>query len=643
MSQDAPQLHQDARTHKVEWKGKLDEIASVLVSIKADRASVVRSALAAIRQHTGGSDSSSEPSSDDDGDDDTATEALQSLVDGACQMVSNMMADSSALPEDKARGNCILSSLYYLQQAMVAAGLSSRSLAALASGSDAPDVSDDELVAGVSRFVRMDDNEEMNRVQQLLLYMLNCAQARGYQRLHGRCYRRRFTRDRHDTHSWVDDMSIKDFVYSVTRKEANFDMWLNLTCMRGNASTVCEHLNNCHDVQFPVLKKDRHVFSFRNGVYLAGKDEFLAYGSAGHAALPAGLAAARYFDTDVPTELADADRTLDWYSIPTPNLQKILDFQRMDEETCRWMYVMLGRLLYSVGELDNWQVIPYIKGMASSGKSTILTRVARMFYDAEDVGTLSNNIERKFGLSALHDKFLFIGPEIKSDIQMEQAEFQSIVSGETLQVAIKFQTAQTVNWTVPGILAGNEVPGWVDNAGSINRRILLFTFGHKVDNGDMELGKKLEGELPALLVKCNRAYLEAVARYARTNIWLHVPASFHRAKEELSESINSLVAFVKSGELELNDKAYMPLDEFKTMYKAYCNSNKGFKAITMTQSDLCGNLQGLGLWVTDKKETKRYPPGSTVMSRKADRYVLGACPALLWEPPEPPAGTDPLE
>jgi hypothetical protein len=51
-----------------------------------------------------------------------------------------------------------------------------------------------------------------------------------------------------------------------------------------------------------------------------------------------------------------------------------------------------------------------------------------------DVGTLSNNIERKFGLSALADKLLFIGPEIKADIQLEQAEFQSIVSGETVQV-----------------------------------------------------------------------------------------------------------------------------------------------------------------------------------------------------------------
>lgn len=80
------------------------------------------------------------------------------------------------------------------------------------------------------------------------------------------------------------------------------------------------------------------------------------------------------------------------------------------------------------------QVVFFLKGAASSGKSTILTRVCRGLYEPADVGTLSNNIERKFGLSALADKLLFIGPEIKSDIALEQAEFQSIVSGESVQV-----------------------------------------------------------------------------------------------------------------------------------------------------------------------------------------------------------------
>ena len=49
-----------------------------------------------------------------------------------------------------------------------------------------------------------------------------------------------------------------------------------------------------------------------------------------------------------------------------------------------------------------------------------------------------------------------MAPEIKSDFRMEQAEMQSIVSGESVQVAAKHLKAFSVEWNVPIIMAGNE-------------------------------------------------------------------------------------------------------------------------------------------------------------------------------------------
>ena len=71
-------------------------------------------------------------------------------------------------------------------------------------------------------------------------------------------------------------------------------------------------------------------------------------------------------------------------------------------------------------------------------------------------------------------------------------------------VATKYKLPKVVEWPVPGILAGNEVPSFVDNAGSIVRRVLLFDFSRKVRDGDMDLALKLEKEMAALLLKCNR-------------------------------------------------------------------------------------------------------------------------------------------
>eukprot|EP00798_Chlamydomonas_sp_ICE-L_P032330 gene32330-biopygen4413 len=408
--------------------------------------------------------------------------------------------------------------------------------------------------------------ENANKVQQLLMYILNSLHQMGYRRYNGgECYAVRYTDDNLCTYAWRRVCTIKEFVYQNTQKELNFDMWLNLTSVRTNINAVVDHLTCCRDVQFPDLVRDRHVFSFKGGVYFAPTDTYVPYEKMSERG--DDVVAAKYFDLDFPC--AEEETEEDWQP-PTPYLQSILDFQKMSPDVSWWMYVFIGRLIYEVGELDEWQVLPYLKGAASTGKSTILTRVCREIYEAHDVGVLSNNIEKKFGLSALDEKLIFIGPEIKSDIALEQAEFQSVVSGETVQVAVKYSTARTIQWKVPGILAGNEVPGWVDNSGSINRRIVLFEFDHCVTRGDMLLGQKLSREMGCILRRTNRSYLKAVRLYARDNVWLHLPSEFHRAKDELSESVNSMISFLRSGRLTFDPELYMPYVDFMETYKEYC-------------------------------------------------------------------------
>lgn len=566
------------------------------------------------------------------------TEAVEGVardIERGCRLASAaVLCDRGE--EDRARAKVALSALYYVNQAICASTVAFRTVSAASAGNyESAADSGEALAAGIARF-STPDPEDTNRVQQLLLYLLNTAQVRSYRRRHGEMYQRLRARGKHadcDTHAWERVCDMRDFVYEATRKEVNYDMWLNLTCMRTNVSAAIDHLLSCHDVQLPDLERDRRVFSFSNGIYLAAEDRFVAYGSADHAALPSELVAAKFFD--LPFLAGDVE---DWYAdIATPHLQSILDYQDMSEAVSRWMYAMIGRLIYEVGELDGWQVVPFLKGAASSGKSTILTRVCRGLYEAADVGTLSNNIERKFGLSALADKLIFIGPEIKSDIALEQAEFQSIVSGESVQVAAKFKTAQTVEWKVPGALAGNEVPSWVDNAGSINRRIVLFEFPKRVHDGDMELGRKIDREMPAILRKCNKAYLEAVSKYAKDNLWKHLPAPFHASKEEFTESVNSIVHFLRSGQLQFAPNAYMPYEVFASTYEQYATA-MGLQRIRLVGDKVSQPLADAGCRVA-KNQSMRYPRsgGGTVQT---GRFLIGCD---LVSRPVHGFDTDPLD
>ena len=623
-----------------EWRARLHQLLGVTQRLSGPSAALLltRVMAEAVKEgHAAGAkeactgDDVQQPQEDTDTPHQTqepdAAAWLARTVDLACQTASQAILDDETSALERAQLDHVLGTLYYVNQAVRTTLLCDRLLSVGAprteeeararSGADqggakkkagggkkgggrgggsgggdhdadALGVRDEDLAAGIARFTRM-DTEDMNHMQQLLLYLLNSAQARGYRRLGEWLYKRIEVPGGHDTHAWQPAQLIREFVYESTRKEVNFEMWLHMTSMRTNVGSAVEHLANCHDVQLPDLVRDRHTFAFRDGIYLAAEDRFVRYGTPEHHMLPSDLVAARFFnlplgaleratDTDGngrvdgegEAEVTEGDG---WRDIPTPHMQSILDYQDMGADVARWMYVFIGRLLYEVGERDNWQVVPYLKGAASSGKSTLLTRVCRGFYNPEDVGVLSNNIEVKFGLSALYDKLLIIGPEIKSDIKLEQAEFQSMVSGETVQVAIKCQTARTVDWTAPMILAGNQVPGWVDNAGSINRRIVLFDFPRMVVDGDMNLGKKLEAELPAILLKANRAYLEAVHLYSRGNVWKHLPEAFHETKREFAQDTNSLVAFLESGGLQFGKDLVIPHMVFKRLYLDYCEAN----------------------------------------------------------------------
>jgi hypothetical protein len=256
-------------------------------------------------------------------------------------------------------------------------------------------------------------------------------------------------------------------------------------------------------------------------------------------------------------------------------MQKVLNYQKLDEDVARWVYVFMGRLCFDVNEIDGWQVIPFIKGIAQSGKSTLITKVCRKFYETEDVAVLSNNIEKKFGLSSIVNGFMFISPEVKGDLQLEQAEFQSLVSGEDVSIARKFDTALTLQWKTPGILGGNEVPNWKDNSGSILRRLVTINFGRQIASADSDphLERKLEAEIPAILCKCLRAYLDYANKYSDKDIWNVLPKYFKTIQSQVAQVTNSLQHFLASEKVRFGPDLFVPQKIFQQAYQQHSSQN----------------------------------------------------------------------
>lgn len=454
------------------------------------------------------------------------------------------------------------------------------------------------------------DTTENTPYQNLLLFVLNYMYDNGYRRYNGDVYTPILTDDGHNTHAWKNVGSISDIVYGCAQKEVNYDQFLNFTHRSDSSRAVSEYLTHCKDSQFGGIEKDRRVFSFQNGIYFANDNTFIPYGK--H--IPSSVVSSKFFN--IPFDTAHARSHED---IHTPLFDSIFTYQEITDDVRYWIYVFMGRLLYEVNERDGWQVIFFFQGQAGTGKSTIVN-VCKSFYSDEDVGILSNNIQRKFGLSDIVGKKMFIAPEIKRDFSLEQAEFQSMVSGDTMSIAEKFKKSLFVTWNVPGVLAGNETPDFIDNYGSIQRRIISVRFTKKVSNGDMMLGKKLNDEIGRILHKCNMAYIDAYSRFSKDDIWAHIPTYFVDNRNAMAAATNPLIHFLSSGVMSLDPENAIPEREFIQQFNAHCIANNYTKP-RFNPDFYTGPFTQFGI-VLKKNHTFYWPPKGTLGSKK---IVANAC------------------
>lgn len=412
------------------------------------------------------------------------------------------------------------------------------------------------------------------------------------------------------THAWKPFRPIIDIIHEQCALTSEVSNWILFTTNKDMDTQLNDYFVKTKDKRFPELTKDRHVFSYENGIYFAVdhdtknkhlSDRFVEYTSEEFKRLDKGIVAAKYFNQPFQYK----GNIADFRKIPTPSLDSIFKYQQIPEDAIDICYMFLGRMLHNVGELDNWQIIPFLIGIGGSGKSTI-NNVIRQFYNHEDVGVMSNNYQKIFGLSDIYTKFIFIAPEIKKDWTIDQAEFQEMVSGGKVNVNIKHKSSVVVQWTTPGMLAGNENPGFVDNASSIQRRVVVTRFDQKVENGDPHLDKKLKHEMDCIMRKCNLAYLHFVNTYQNIDFWKFAPSYYLETQKLMASASNSLYAYLESDMLDIKEDGYMPMDEFFKMFNKFCSENN-FKKPTINIDFYRAPFQKYGITV-ETKATKRYPP-----------------------------------
>lgn len=434
------------------------------------------------------------------------------------------------------------------------------------------------------KYARFTDESAKTPYQCLLLYFFDQFSEEGFTR-NGLNLYKPIVKNGFNTHAWKKQCSLKEYIYQKTDHKINYSQWKNATANgSSNINNAEKYFSEFVGPELPCLNKDRYLFAFKNGNYITKyniakegdtpiyRDVFVPYGTE-HPYINNYSVAAKYHNSDFNDFPEYKDE--DWFNIINhcPTFKSLMDYQEFTEEIQMWLCIFIGRMAFNIGELDNWQCLLYLLGQAGTGKSTILMKILQKWYDEEDVGVISNNIDTKYGIKPHANKMMVLAPEISENFKMEQTDWQLLVEGGRNTYSEKYKSDETIEWKLHMTMGGNKMMRYKNNSESVSRRTVVVNFWKKVVNTDTELDKKLLIELPIIMKLCIKGYYSAINKYGKKGIWNILPKYFHENKEEMEQTTNALQNFLKSGKVVFDKKYYVPMKIFQQSFNDHCREN----------------------------------------------------------------------
>jgi hypothetical protein len=304
------------------------------------------------------------------------------------------------------------------------------------------------------------------------------------------------------------------------------------------------YLEQCNHKDFPkVQAPDLELLSFANGVYILPEDRFIGNDDPEAAAIKTSGRIAR-------NHIA-----MEWTgSIATPKFDKLVTYQLQDGEAHAWFLTLLGRMQHRVGQLDNWQVMLYVYGLAGTGKSTALKIYSKSFRPGA-VEYLNSNTEETFGLQKLASSkteaimCLDVPSDVPTSAVLKQDLWQLLVCGKDINVPRKNAVAKSHKFQCPIAMAGNKFLDYKDSNGNVSRRVAAVRYQRYLpadqQDGDLETTIVKE-EQPAIIRRCNQLYLQQARENGSKGIWNLLPEYYTAIRHTAAESVNPLREFLRA-------------------------------------------------------------------------------------------------
>jgi hypothetical protein len=473
----------------------------------------------------------------------------------------------------------------------------------------------EEVVNG--HLVRKTRLENLDPKQELLVQLYEAASLHEYRKHRGKLYKPVYTpkiihknskgevikiEGGYKTHYYKEETDVVEFVKRSCDRQLMEKHWKFVTASRRSTKAIISDLTDTllllNDHQLPEVVRDRHKFSFKNGIYMTrcmttdektGKPKvvsrFFPYTDESIKTVNTKYVSAKYFDTDFQWYPDEED----YINIPTPVIDTILKYQYGHspdyEEIYRSAFMDMGRMLFSRGDLDNWQYMVHWLGIAGTGKSIITEHTVKNFYEPANRIEIDNSIEKQFGLGmAVKDKikdnqiFITTSGELDAKCQLELPMALKMCDGSEIMAAIK--NGEQIIFTYPShwMAAENEYPAsWKDTAGQVQRRMKMYEFCRRVKRKDKitNLNDRVQQELPHIIQKATKAYLyftNKYGKYGSNSDWLSFcPKYFLQTQDNLVNNANYLRSYIlESNRVLIHSSLFVSEEDLYQDYRELC-------------------------------------------------------------------------
>lgn len=379
-----------------------------------------------------------------------------------------------------------------------------------------------------------------------------------------------------NTFTWERHCPLKTAIYELCRKEEQSELW-NIVLSEREVANAENYLKNCIDHEFPIVNYQRRKYSFLDGVYDGDSDKFVLYTDGVIQAFP-DLETSGTFMFINQTFLPAYE--LEPENIYCPAFESIMKMQNWSQECIDLMYTFIGRLMFKVGERDNWQIMPYLIGEAGTGKSTIIELIQKLV-PPPLTGVFGSGGEAQFGTQDWDKLALIIFPEVKPNEfkrSMPLGKWFSLIAGDSVCLAAKFKAPKYVpKFPTHMIAAGNESPDWQDCSGAFTRRTACFPFRVKLNHRNPDLPKMIEREIPKILRKAFYCYNKALKTFIGKDLWSTLddgtpimPKEIREESQRMQKSTTPILDFLLDNEYcQLDPSSEVSREDFIKVFDAF--------------------------------------------------------------------------